>query len=283
MDFFATIPSDVKRQQLAQYTDYLAARDGEINLATRSLAKREKTIAAQESVSQLSDSIDEAKFRRAYTNFSSEKSLSEEELLLLSLVKVNAAEAYGVEQNFQRTMSRAQKNGDEAELRILCEEGYHTRILLSSAKLYGIELTEPYRPPSALRIMIGGIATMPMSIARPLTLTGEIIATLMFRNLIGIARRVLKDKPELRDQIEERLTEICTDECGHISYNRLHSNAMDLANTRIMLSTTAKVMAKVFPEIVALGAYPKNVVQELPKIADPRNLPEQVRKEAFLA
>jgi hypothetical protein len=149
--------------------------------------------------------------------------------------------------------------------------------------MYGIDLKEPYRPPSALRVMIGGIATMPMSIARPLVLTGEIIATLMFRNLIGVARRVLKHKPEIRDQIEQRLTEICIDEYGHITYNRLHSSAMDLANTRLILSTTAKVMARVFPEIVALGAYPKDVIAQLPNIADPRNLPEQVRKEAFLA
>jgi len=94
-------------------------------------------------------------------------------LLLLALVKVNSAEAYGVARNFQRTMDRALKNNDDAELRTLCEEGYHTRILLSSANRYGIAVHEPYRPPSALRVLIGGIATAPMAIARPLTLAGD--------------------------------------------------------------------------------------------------------------
>jgi hypothetical protein len=45
---------------------------------------------------------------------------------------------------------------------------------------------------------------------------------------------------------------------------------------------TARIMATVFPEIVAVGAYPLDVMQELP-LLDPRNLPEPVRHNAFVA
>jgi hypothetical protein len=204
-------------------------------------------------------------------------------LLLLALVKVNAAEAYGVAQNFQRVMSRAIKNKDDAELRILCEEGYHTRILLSATKHYGIEVNDPYRPPSALRVLIGGIATSPMMISRPLTLAGEIVATLMFAKLIGVAERVLKGAPEVRDAIVERLTEICTDERGHISYNRMHMGPLELAQTRLILPMTARIMGTVFGEMLTLDAYPRDVLRDLPLIADGKNLPECVRRQSFVA
>jgi len=283
LDLFASAPKDLRRARLAEYREYLVERDGEMNIEQRTLARREATTGRYETPPAATREMDEAEFRKQYVSFDRQKTHSPEMLLLLSLVKVNSAEAYGVAQNFQRTMARALKNDDDAELRILCEEGYHTRILLSAANRYGIEVTEPYRPPSALRVLIGGIATAPMAIARPLTLAGEIIATLMFAKLLDITGRVLKHDPETRDAVEERLIEICTDERGHISYNRLHAGPADLAQTRLILPLTARIMASVFPEIVALGAYPVNVLEELPLLTDPRRLPESVQRQSFVA
>jgi hypothetical protein len=94
---------------------------------------------------------------------------------------------------------------------------------------------------------------------------------------------LLKDTPEIRDAIEERLVEICTDEHGHISFNRMHAGAADFAQLRVMLPMTARIMSTVFPEIVALGAYPLDVMQELPRLANPKLIPELVRRDAFLA
>jgi hypothetical protein len=281
-DLFAAAPKDLRRARLAEYRSYLIERDGEMNLNERTLSRREAAITKYETPPPRIRSMDPAEFSRQYTAFDKRKAPSPEMLLLLSLVKVNSAEAYGVARNLQRTMSRALKNDDDSELRIMLEEGYHTRILLSAANRYGIELREPYHPPSALRVLIGGIATAPMAIARPLTLAGEIIATLMFAKLIGVAQRVLKHDPETRDAVTERVVEICTDECGHISFNRMHMNPAELAQTRLILPMTARIMATVFPEIVAVGAYPLDVMQELP-LLDPRNLPEPVRHNAFVA
>lgn len=283
LDLFASSPQDLRRARLAEYRQYLIERDGEMNLEERTLSRREATTGRYETPPATTREMDEKEFRKQYVAFDKKKATSPEMLLLLSLVKVNSAEAYGVAQNFQRTMNRALQNDDDAELRILCEEGYHTRILLSAANRYGIEVTEPYRPPSALRVLIGGIATAPMAIARPLTLAGEIIATLMFVKLLEITGRVLKHDPETRDAVEERLVEICTDERGHISYNRLHASALDLAQTRLILPITARIMSTVFPEIVALGAFPVNVLEELPLLTDPKRLPESVRRESFVA
>ena len=283
LDLFAAAPKDLREARLQEYRQYLLDRDGELNLKERTLSRREESIHRYETPPSVVREMDEAEFRKQYVSFDNRKSLSPEMLLLLTLVKVNSAEAYGVDRNFQRTMARALENDDEAELRILCEEGYHTRILLSSANRYGIEVREPYHPPSALRVLIGGIATAPMAIARPLTLAGEIIATLLFIKLLDVTERVLKDDPETRDTILERLAEICVDERGHISYNRLRMGPAQLAATRLILPATARIMSTAFPEVVALGAYPTNVLQELPLLTEPKRLPEAVRRQSFVA
>jgi hypothetical protein len=282
LDVFAPIPKDLRARRLAEYSAYLADRDGEVNLRERTLSKREPQMTRFESTPPSTRSLDRVEFDRQYASFDKRKPPSPEMLLLLALVKVNGAEAYGVEQNFQNVLDRAHKSHDEVELRILCEETYHTRILLSSANHYGIEINAPYKPPSAFRIMIGGIALSPPAIARPLTLAGEIVATLAFIKLLHITRKVLAHDPETRDAIEERLVEITTDERGHISYNRMLSGPLELAQTRLILPIVSRVLASTLPELVALGAFP-DVMKELPWLTDSKRLPECVRRSSFVA
>lgn len=282
-DLFLAAPKAMREEKLREYGAYLEARDGAVNLAERTLSKREAQIAKHEATPSITAPMDEAEFRRQYKAFDKRKMHDPEMLLLLGLVKVNSAEAYGVEQNFQRVKAQAEQQSDETLLRILCEETYHTRILLSSAKHYGIEVREAYRPPSALRILIGSIATAPEFIALPLTIAGEFIATVMFTKLLQIVPRVLQHRPEIRDAIEERIVEICTDEHGHISFNRMLAGVTDFAELRMILPITARVMRTVFPEMVALGAFPMDIMKDLQLLADPKLIPEPVRREAFFA
>ncbi|MET0384633.1 MAG: hypothetical protein ABW321_01680 [Polyangiales bacterium] len=282
-DMFLAAPKDQRAEKLREYAHYLEERDGDINLEERTLSKREATIRRHETPPAVTAAMDEAEFRRRYDRFDKRAPIDPEMLLLLALVKINSAEAYGVEQNFQRTLARAKAHNDEVELRILCEETYHTRILLSAANRYGIAVNQPYQPPSAFRIMISGIATAPMALARPLTLAGELIATLAFTKLLSIAPKVLAHAPEIRDAVEERLVEICTDEHGHISYNRMHAGPADFAQLRVLLPIIARVLSSAIPEVAALGAFPTNILQELPLLADPKLIPSAIRREAFLA
>jgi hypothetical protein len=283
LDVFATIPRTYRETKLHEYAQYLVERDGDVDLTQRTLSKREPTMLRYETTPASPRALDGGEFSRQYRDFDKRKPPSPEMLLLLALVKVNSAEAYGVEQNFQRVLARASKSHDDLELRILCEETYHTRILLSSANRYGIAVNETYQPPSAFRVMIGGIALSPPSIARPLTLAGEIVATLMFIKLIGITRKVLAHDPETRDAIEERLVEITTDERGHISYNRMLSGPLELAQTRMLLPIVARILSTTLPELLALGAYPTEVLSDIPLLSDSKRLPESIRRESFVA
>lgn len=283
IDTFAALPAEVRRARRKEYRAFLAERDGDVDFQRRTLARREARMRSYEKSPARLRSMDEKTFAQHYAAFDARRRPTPEMMLLLALVKVNAAEAFGVTMTFGKMMKRALQDDDDLEPVLLIEETYHTRILLSAARLYGIQVDAPYVPPSALRVLIGGIANTPESISRPLTMAGEILGTLMFANLLTVARKVLPDDPELADAIEERIIEVLVDELGHISFNRMCLGPVGLAQTRLLLPLIAKGMANFSPELRVLGVMPTEPLADLPKIADPARLPEVVRSQAFFA
>jgi hypothetical protein len=226
--------------------------------------------------------IDRALFELQYRRFDPRRATPPEMLLLLALVKVNAAEAYGVQRTIDGALARAGRCADDTELVLLVEESYHTRILLSAARLYGLDVPAPARPHAALRALVSSIARLPGSLARPLTLAGEMMGVLVFLALLDAARVVLKDAPAVRDAIEERLIEILIDEIGHVSFQRLSMGRAGLALTRALLPIVARGLARAVPEVAALGAFPRAPVHGITALFD-HGLPEAVRRHAFLA
>jgi hypothetical protein len=204
-------------------------------------------------------------------------------MLLIALVKINAAEAFGVNQTFEKVLRRAVKNDDKCELMLLIEETYHTRILLSTALTYGVELKSAYKPPTALRALISTIGLSPMIVARPLTLASEVLAVLLFMNLLEKARVILRHDPELRDSVEERLCEIITDEIGHMSFNRQCMGAAGIAQARMLLALVAIGISGAFPELKALGTMSSASDDEVQSLASCRRLPEHVMRSAFVS
>ena len=204
-------------------------------------------------------------------------------LLLLALVKINAAEAFGVNTCYESVLRRALKNDDRCELTVMVEETYHTRILVSTALSYGIEVKSAYKPPAALRALIGTIGRSPTAIARPLTLAAEVLAVLMFLNLLEKSRVVLRHDPELRDSVEERLCEIITDEIGHMSYNRACIGSVGMAQARVILPLVAIGLSGAFPEMNALGSMSSASGDEVASLTSGRRLPEQVVRSAFIS
>jgi hypothetical protein len=156
------------------------------------------------------------------------------------------------------------------------------KILLSAARLYGIDVVAPARPHVALRTLVSSIAILPDFLARPLTLAGEMIGVLVFLQLLEAARTVLKSAPAVRDAVEDRLIEILIDEIGHVSFQRLSMGRTGLALTRAILPIVARGLAGAVPEVRALGAIPHAPVEAITSLAR-RGLPETVRRNAFLA
>ncbi len=280
MDPFSPVPRTARPLILRQYRQYLQARDGLVDATNRTLSKRE---AGMRRFLVSGDRwIDRELFELQYERFDPRRDTSPETLLLLALVKVNAAEAYGVHRTLDGALERARRSDDTTELVLLVEEFYHTKILLSAARLYGIDVVAPARPHFALRALVSSIATLPDVLARPLTLAGEMMGVLVFLRLLGVARTVLKGAPSVRDAVEERLIEILIDEIGHVSFQRLSMGRAGLALTRALLPVVARGLSSAIPEVRALWAIPDAPVEGITALAR-WGLPETVRRNAFLA
>jgi hypothetical protein len=283
LDIFKPVPLADRRANLAAYQKFLADRDGVMDVEKRRLSRREERMARYERPLPRIREMDRELFTAQYASFNPKIETPPEVLLLVALVKVNAAEAFGVNQTFEKVLRRAVKNKDTCELTLLIEETYHTRILLSTALSYGVEAKSAYQPPTALRALISAIGVSPMLIARPLTLAAEVLGVLLFLNLLEKTRVVLRHDPELRDSVEERLCEIITDEIGHMSFNRQCMGAFGIAQARMLLPLVATALSGAFPDLRALGAMASASEGEVQSLASGRRLPEQVLRSAFVS
>jgi hypothetical protein len=283
LDIFRPLPLADRRANLAAYQKFLADRDGVMDVEKRQLSRREERMARYERPPPRIREIDRQLFTAQYASFNPKIETPPEVLLLVALVKVNAAEAFGVNRTFDKVLRRAVKHDDTCELTLLIEETYHTRILLSTALSYGVEVKSAYQPPTALRALISTIGGSPTVIARPLTLAAEVLGVLMFLNLLEKTRVVLRHDPELRDAVEERLCEIITDEIGHMSFNRQCMGAFGIAQARLLLPLVATGLSGAFPELRAIGAMSSASEGEVQSLASGRRFPEQVVRNAFLS
>ncbi len=178
---------------------------------------------------------------------------------------------------------RGERGGLAARLErlVLLEEVYHTRLLLSATALFGVRVTEPARPVATTRAIVAGIAGLPEAAARPVTLAGEILGIATFLRLAGAVRRVFRAAPEVRDALEERVTEVLIDEVGHMSYNRLLAGQGGFAALRAILPVVALGTRGALPEAERLGILPVPVREAAS--FDLSSLPEEVRRRAFVA
>jgi hypothetical protein len=275
---FRAIPTEERAAKLALYQEFLREHDGQPDHDRMILSHREATMQRFEQSSALfSRPIDTKLFHEQYEDFDARRETPRELLLLLALTKINAAEAYGIQVTKQL---RKDDEVTELEQWIALEEHYHTRILLSSARHFGLAVERPFTPPSLFKGLIAMIARVPPSLFYPLVLMSEVVGAVGFYRLIGATREILKDEPAVRDAIEERLTEVLIDELGHISYNRLLIGEGALKAAQALLPSVALVMRNAVAELPAIlgGPLPVRDFMEF----DWRQVPEEIRRRSFV-
>ncbi len=278
---FSPLSLDARREQRLAYRDFLEARDGAVDAERRTLSRREESMQRYLTPASCARELDQVLFEEQYARYDPRREMSREMLLLLALVKINAAEAYGVERMIEPLMARVLRESDDLELILTIEEDYHTKILLSTSGLYGMTVTAPYRPRASLRALIGAMASVSHTMSRPIVLVAELVGTIYFLDLLRVAREVLHDLPVVRDAVEERLTEVIVDEIGHVSFNRLCLGPLGLAQARMLCPIVAAGLGDVVPELRSLGLkLGANVDRPLFERSE---LPDQVRRHAFFA
>src|SRR4051794_6032170 len=127
-DLFEKIGSPAARAEgLAAYAEFLSARDGTPNLEKRSLSKREESMQRFEAPKALFHGrIDQSLFEAQFLRFDPKRPTPRELLLLLTFVKINASEAYGVEEGIAGLLKKGKMEipSEGTQLMVLLEEYY---------------------------------------------------------------------------------------------------------------------------------------------------------------
>jgi hypothetical protein len=279
--FYSPIPESVREDQLAAYREFLGRRNGDLDFA-QGFSKREEWMReAGAWDAEFQGKVDVAAFNRAYASFDEVKHLSLPEVALLTFVKANAGEAYGVE-----VVGRArQKRYDmtklffQVEKLLGFEETYHTRILIGATQHFGVKVEGAWKPPLRLRLLIGTLAHAPGLFFHPILLASEIAGVFSFNWMLKRVGEIFRDQPAVRESMERRLIEILVDEVGHVAFNRMAVGPTGLSVARKLAGGVLKGVAAHTPEYKALGLDES----ELRKVDtfDLDQLPEEVLRRAY--
>jgi hypothetical protein len=278
---YSSVADTPREDLLKAYREFLERRNGDMDF-TRGFSRREAWLGEAASWdAQFAGVVDAETFNRAYVDFREVKNLSLPVLALLTFVKANAGEAYGVE-----VVNRVrQKRQDGTQLfhqieRLLgFEETYHTRILIGATQHFGVEVKGAWKPNLQLRLLIGTLAYAPGVFFHPILLASEISGVFIFQWMLKRVGEIFRDQPALRESMEQRLTEILVDEVGHVAFNRMAVGARGLAAARSMAPGVMRGVIGTTPEYRALG-LDENAMKEMERF-DLHHLPEEVLRRAY--
>jgi len=279
--FYSLVPHRDRADDLFEdYMRFLAERNGD-GTSVDGFARREELMDELGAMdATFSGAFDNVVFNRNYAKFQ-DTDLTREQLALLTFVKMNAGEAYGVEVTGK---ARAHLHArDEPVYRVEkilgAEEDYHTKMLVGAAAHFeGIAVEGAWRPAWPLKLLIFALAKFPPSIFHPILLGAEISGVFSFNWMLSQLGTLFPDDPQVRESMERRLIEVLIDEVGHIAYNRICVGAAGLKVARPMANAVNQSHDQLTPELLALGYG-----QDRAQIAsfDYMSLPEEVRRRSW--
>jgi hypothetical protein len=279
--FYQPVDEPQREALYGDYVAFLERRNGEMDFARRRYSKREAHLQALGAADvTYQGRFDEEQFRRQYARYDRAEPTDAATQLLLMFCKVNAGEAFGVEvmREARKAYFLRAEAQYQAEKIIANEEEYHTKLLVGATAYFGVTMDQSFVPPLPLKILIHGLAGMPQRFFHSVLLAAELAGIYTFSTLLDITRVVLRDQPQVRDAMEERLCAVLVDEIGHVSYNRLALGSAGLRLARWLYPLIQKSVAA-SPEFRALrehagGGLPLQQFDYL-------HLPEAVRRQAF--
>jgi hypothetical protein len=279
--FYSPIPESAREDLLLAYRRFLERRNGDMDF-TRGFSLREQWLREAASWrSEYTGPVDGEAFNRAYANFAEVKKLSLQELALLTFVKANAGEAYGVEvvNRVRHKRQDATKLFHQVERLLSFEETYHTRILIGATQHFGVKVEGAWRPNLQLRLLIGSLAYAPGLFFHPILLASEISGVFIFQWMLHRVGEVFREQPAVRESMEQRLIEILVDEVGHVAFNRMAVGPLGLSVVRRMVPGVLRGATGTTPEYKAIGLDE----HELSKVNgfDLHHLPEEVLRRAY--
>ena len=250
-DPFRALSEAQRRRHLDAYESLLEARNGALDLPSRTLARRELYFAELEKkpVTWKGDTDREGFYARFLGTGA--PPIDARTLWLVAIAKANQGESYGVDQELKRLIARGSGGMDVRMLHVFLEEQYHGRILVEACRTCGIELRfEPPRWQS--RLFIGAIYHFPERIRWTLILAGEVLGMTIFKLLVDSCH-LFSAEPAVEERLRSLLSEIWFDEALHVAYLRALLGPRALRTARSLLPLVVRNVMSDVPQLVELG------------------------------
>jgi hypothetical protein len=256
-DPFRSLSREERRAHLERYHEHLKLRDGEMDLDTRSLSRRESYFRefVEKPVAWSGDVDYEAFFQHLHGVDA--RPTDERTLWLATAAKANLIESYGVRVELGELFSRPGRveAADPIYLYQMMEEKYHTQILAELCSTYGIE-HHALRPPWAKRLAVHLMIYLPESIRWVSVLTGEALGSLLFQRLLESSHHFAAE-PEVEERMRSLMSEIWVDEVLHAAYLRAKVGPVGLWIARTLAPLVGWVMMKDLPPLEGGGTCRK--------------------------
>jgi hypothetical protein len=219
---FTPLPPAERRALGEAYLRFVRERDGEPDLARRTLARREawfERLRATSLPPWTGERIDPLAFKQWHLGERSLHDASPLTVWLVAIARANEGEEWGVDYLLDRGGFQGLGKGGTLQPRDFAdlEETYHTRIFKEIVRLFGLDF-ELRPPPRPIQQSVKLMAHLPESLSFTLLAAGELMGTVAFLELAERAGRLLHDQPVVLACIRDLLDEILIDEVGHVTY-----------------------------------------------------------------
>ena len=248
---------------VAAYQHFLRERDGEPDVETFQLPKREQFFRDIEAKPvRWSGEIDEAGFyQHLYER--GQPSIDPRTVMLVSAAKANRGESYGVDLELKSFRSHSYRATDDPfYLHLMFEERYHTRILAEICRTCGIEPVSHLRPGPLERSMIHAMMYLPERLRWVAIFAGEIVGTEVF-NVLRDNVHLYGAEPEVEERLRLLLTEVWTDEVGHTAYLRAKIGPIGIRVAHLLVPLFTRALLRAVPQGEKIGLTPASILARL--------------------
>lgn len=252
-DPFRRLDETERKEHLASYLEFLRELDGEVDVPSRTLSRRELRFEALGSKRIESNAESDLETVREHLGVSSRSPIDRRTAWLAVAAKANTGESYGVEEELRWIREHdALPTADELYLRMLLQEGYHTRSLVECCRTAGLENFALPLPNWNQRLLIHAIMRLPDSLRWCLVICAEVVGCVVFGTLLENLD-VFSDEPEVEARLRELISEVLRDEALHVAYLRARIGPRGLALARRMSRWVARGAMLDFPQLEDLG------------------------------
>jgi len=262
LDPFRPIDETERQAHVEKYAAFLAERDGAVDFAGRTLARRDERLGEIALKSQTwGEGMDVEGFTRA---FRGDRGVELDALTewLVAAAKSCEGESYGVDieiARYERTGGFPGFPGDaEAPLaHILLQEYYHGRILREICDV--CELGVTFRKPGiANRFMMAVIGALPGRARWIPVLAGEAVGAEVFRVLHDRCD-AFSAEPDVASRLQALVREIWVDEVLHVAFFRAHLGPRSLRIARWLVPVVAAAVFRDVPLLNKIGLTSREI------------------------